>query len=186
MARPLTKAQKDFLTKLIRVDQAGELGADLIYNGQHSVFKRTNKKLAPLIHHMWQQEVFHRQTFNRLQNDHRIRPSLLTPIWKACAFTLGASTALMGKEAAMACTEAVETVIGGHYNAQLRWLVENFPKDTDGMEEIKSMVKQFRDEELEHLDIAIENDSNQARPYWLLTETIKAGCRGAIFVAEKL
>ena len=31
-------------------------------------------------------------------------------------YILGAGTALMGKEAAMACTEAVETVIGEHYN----------------------------------------------------------------------
>jgi ubiquinone biosynthesis monooxygenase Coq7 len=32
------------------------------------------------------------------------------------AFGLGTGTALMGREAAMACTEAVETVIGEHYD----------------------------------------------------------------------
>lgn len=89
----------------------------------------------------------------------------------------------------MACTEAVETVIGGHYNAQLRWLHENFPDEVEASTElgdIKQIIKQFRDDELEHLDTAIENDSQKAVPYMLLTETIKAGCRAAIWTAEAL
>jgi hypothetical protein len=39
-----------------------------------------------------------------------------------CWVAIGAGTALMRKEAAMTCTEAVETVIGDHYNEQLREL----------------------------------------------------------------
>jgi len=31
-------------------------------------------------------------------------------------FSIGAGTALLGKEGAMACTVAVESVIGEHYN----------------------------------------------------------------------
>lgn len=53
---------------------------------------------------------------NILQEQHRVRPTLLIGIAKVAGFGLGATTALMGKEAAMACTEAVETVIGEHYD----------------------------------------------------------------------
>lgn len=184
----LSGPQKHYINKLVRVDQAGELGADFIYAGQHFVFSRTQPALAPLIKEMWTQETRHRNSFNEIQTESRIRPSFFTPLWKTAAFGIGVSTALMGKEAAMACTEAVETVIGGHYNSQLRWLHQEFPKDLDDKTDIgrlKQTIKQFRDDELEHLQIAVENDSHKASPYLLLTEVIKGGCRGAIWVAER-
>ncbi|KAK9453311.1 Cat5 protein [Dipodascopsis uninucleata] len=190
----LSPETRNFLSRLIRVDQAGELGADLIYKGQHTIFKRTMPSIEPLIKHMWDQEIYHHKTFDHLQVHHRVRPSLLTPIWRVAAYGLGVSTALMGKEAAMACTLAVETVIGGHYNNQLRELVsilEKEARECDGVksEELQSLAKtvsEFRDDELEHLDTAIENDAQLARPYVLLTETIKAGCRAAVWTAERV
>jgi ubiquinone biosynthesis monooxygenase Coq7 len=46
------------------------------------------------------------------------------PLWQVLATGLGWITAMMGKEAAMACTEAVETEIGGHYNEQVQEVME--------------------------------------------------------------
>lgn len=192
---PLSAAQAAYLERVIRVDQAGELGADLIYAGQYLALSH-NKKVKPVIKHMWEQEVVHRTMFNELQVQHRVRPSILTPIWKVGAFGLGFATGFMNKEAAMACTEAVETVIGSHYNQQLRVLSNNFGdikeldtgKYTDSKEvtNLKNTIMKFRDEELEHLDTAIKNDSHNARPYWLLTETIKGIVKGAVFTAERI
>ena len=65
---------------------------------------------------MWEQEKKHLEVMNKLQVQHRIRPTILTEVAKVGGFGLGVVTALMGKEAAMACTEAVETVIGEHYD----------------------------------------------------------------------
>jgi 3-demethoxyubiquinol 3-hydroxylase len=65
---------------------------------------------------MWEQEKKHLKVMDKLQSQHRIRPTILTNVAKVAGFGLGISTALMGKEAAMACTEAVETVIGEHYD----------------------------------------------------------------------
>lgn len=53
---------------------------------------------------------------DRLQIQHHVRPTVLTEVARVAGFGLGAVTALMGKDAAMACTEAVETVIGEHYD----------------------------------------------------------------------
>lgn len=180
-----TKSQRAYLGRLVRVDQAGELAADYIYMGQHLVFRDKLPAIEPLIKHMWEQEIHHHNTFDSLQSEGRIRPSLFTPLWKLASFGLGAGTAMIGKEAAMACTEAVETVIGGHYNTQLRGLNSLF-ENHENIQELKQIVAGFRDDELEHLETAVENDAHGARPYWLLTEIIKAGCTGAIFIAERI
>jgi len=99
----------------------------------------------------------------------------------------------MGREAAMACTEAVETEIGGHYNEQLRVLVDMVEQMEESGEEVgnelkelMSTIRRIRDEELEHLDHAVENEAKQAQPYELLTGIIKAGCRGAIWISERV
>lgn len=65
---------------------------------------------------MWDQEKKHLFVMDKLQVQHNVRPTILSDVAKVAGFALGATTALMGREAAMACTEAVETVIGEHYN----------------------------------------------------------------------
>lgn len=100
---------------------------------------------------------------------------------------------MLGKEAAMACTEAVETEIGDHYNAQIRTLLEMVGQwEREGYDvgeefrELISTLRRIRDEELEHLDHAVEHDAKKAEPHWLLTGVIRAGCRGAIWVSERV
>lgn len=119
--RELTSEEKSAIHPMIRVDQSGEVGAYYIYKGQIAVLGG-DPKLKPLLEEMWEQEKHHLELFSDLVGEHRVRPSLLRPVWEIAGFAVGATTALMGKEAAMACTEAVETVIGEHYNDQLREL----------------------------------------------------------------
>jgi ubiquinone biosynthesis monooxygenase Coq7 len=65
---------------------------------------------------MLDQEKKHLQIMNALLQKHAVRPTILLEVAKVAGFGLGFLTALMGREAAMACTEAVETVIGEHYD----------------------------------------------------------------------
>lgn len=76
------------LDSIIRVDHAGELGADRIYAGQMAVLG--NSAEGPLIKHMWEQEKKHRAKFEELINEYRVRPTVLTPIWNVAGFVLGA------------------------------------------------------------------------------------------------
>ncbi|KAI9496874.1 ubiquinone biosynthesis protein COQ7-domain-containing protein [Zychaea mexicana] len=182
--QPLTDNERHILDPMLRVDQSGEVGAYYIYMGQIAVLGR-DKKLRPILQEMWDQEKNHLETFDRLVGDMRIRPSLLRPLWEVAGFAVGAGTALMGKEAAMACTEAVETVIGNHYDDQLRDLV----KLTDQNPELKDLGKtiaQFRDEELEHHDIAVAHDAQEAPFHSALKAVIMQGCKTAIWVAERV
>lgn len=191
---PLSEAQEAYLDRAVRVDQAGELGANYIYAGQYFILGNRYPHLKPVLRHMWDQEIHHHNTFNKLQLEKRVRPSLITPLWKVGAFAMGAGTAIISPQAAMACTEAVETVIGGHYNEQLRCLTNQYEfQKTDGTKgttmEVKALtdtIRQFRDDELEHLDTAIKYDSKKAVPYMLLTEGIKGICRIAIWTAERV
>jgi len=129
---------------------------------------------------MKQQEQEHLRDMEGLVTDRRVRPSALLPLWEAAGFALGAGTALLGKEAAMACTVAVEEVIGGHYNDQIRDLLERGYDE----QELLAVLKKNRDEELEHLETASDMGADQAPLYGPLTQVIKAGCRAAIEVAK--
>lgn len=173
-------AKKELLDSIIRVDHAGELGADRIYAGQMAVLGKTAD--GPLIQHMWEQEKRHREKFEELINVHRVRPTVMTPIWHVAGFVLGAGTALMGKEAAMACTVAVETVIVDHYNDQLRTLME----DPNVDHKLLETITKFRDEEQEHHDTGIDHGAEQAPFYKALTNLIKTGCKGAIALSKAI
>jgi len=143
--------------------------------------------------HMYDQEAGHFKFFNELLAKHRIRPTAMYPVWKLAATALGWGTAVMGREAAMACTEAVETEIGEHYNSQVRVLLQ-WMRDLESNGEVidpelQSLVlklKEIRDEELEHLDHAVEQDAKEAQPYDLLTNIIRSGCKAAIAVSQKV
>ncbi|XP_012258636.2 5-demethoxyubiquinone hydroxylase, mitochondrial [Athalia rosae] len=174
-----TKAAK-ILDSLIRVDHAGELGADRIYAGQFAVLGKTS--VGPTIQHMWDQEKVHRTKFEELIKKHRVRPTALIPLWNIAGFLLGAGTAMMGPKAAMACTVAVETVIVEHYNEQLRALMETNKGDVN--KELMETIRKFRDEEQEHHDTGIDYGAEQAPFYQALTNVIKAGCKTAISISK--
>ncbi|KAK0625704.1 5-demethoxyubiquinone hydroxylase [Lasiodiplodia hormozganensis] len=190
---PLSKEQKDYLDSALRVNQAGELAAVLIYLSQTPPIIKAHPKLRPLMKHMLEQEEGHFHQFNHLIAKHRIRPTAMYPVWKAAATILGWGTGVMGREAAMACTEAVETEIGSHYNEQVAKLLEWEKQLTAKGEQLSpdlqvllQDLRRIRDEELEHLDHAVENDAKEARPYELLTNVIRGGCRAAIWVSERV
>ena len=163
--------------RIIRVDHAGEFGASRIYAGQLAVLGRGEK--AELIRHMKAQEDVHLQTFAGLIGERRVRPTALLPLWSIAGFALGVVTAAMGSRAAMACTVAVEEAIDEHYQAQAESLGEDEAP-------LKATIERFRAEELEHRDIGLENEAELAPGYRLMSRVIKAGCKVAIAVSERV
>ena len=169
---------REILEEIIRVDHAGEYGATKIYDGQIAIFGK-NSKLGKTIQHMADQEQEHIEKFNELILEHRVRPTALLPLWNVAGFALGASTALMGEKAAMACTVAVEKVIGEHYQEQLNLL-------GDDHRDLKKTISKFRDDELEHHDIGIEHDAENAPGYKVMSKVIELGCKAAIAISKKV
>lgn len=178
---PGRRAAQGAIAEMIRVDHAGEFGAVQIYRGQRAVFERAPSKAhaARLIAEMEAGEAEHLKTFDRLIAERGVRPTVMAPVWRVAGFGLGAVTALMGEKAAHACTEAVEEVIEQHYAGQSEQL--------DGVDrELKSVVDQFREDELAHKDTAVAQGARQAPGYAALSAVIKLGCRAAIRISEKI
>ena len=95
---------------MIRVDQAGEYGATRIYAGQLAVMGDRAPHSGE-IRAMAEQEHGHLRAFDALAAERGVRPTALQPLWSVAGYALGAATALIGPEAAMACTAAVEEEI---------------------------------------------------------------------------
>ncbi|MBS0362099.1 MAG: demethoxyubiquinone hydroxylase family protein [Proteobacteria bacterium] len=169
------------LAEILRVDHAGEMAAVAIYRGQRQVLGSAagHERIAGQLAHMEAQEAEHLARFETLLTERQVRPTAMAPVWRLAAFALGAGTALMGDKAAHACTEAVETVIEEHYAGQIAELAERDP-------ELAAELAKFRDEELAHRDLAVEEGAKDAPAYPLLSAVIGAGCRAAIKISEKL
>ena len=174
---PGDPSREELIARMIRVDHAGEYGAARIYDGQLSVLRQAPS--APAIRGMAELEKRHLEAFDRLIVERRVRPTLLSPLWDAAGFALGAGSALLGERAAMACTVAVETVIEEHYATQLETL-------GDDEAELRERIEEFRADEIEHKNVALAHGAKEAPAYEVLSAAVKAGTRFAIWLSTRL
>ena len=165
---------------MIRVDQAGEYGATRIYAGQLAVMGDRAPHSSE-IRAMAEQEAGHLAAFDALMADRGVRPTALQPLWSAAGYALGAATAFIGPEAAMACTAAVEEEIDRHYSRQL----DRLHGEGDDPE-LADMSERFRDDERAHRDAALAAGAERAPAYPLLSAAIRLGCRAAIRLSERI
>jgi ubiquinone biosynthesis monooxygenase Coq7 len=166
------------MERMIRVNQAGEFGAKRIYAGQLAVMgDRT--PAARSIAHMAEQEERHLNAFDKMMAERGVRPTALHPIWNVAGFALGAVSAAIGPEAAMACTVAVETEIDRHYSEQLAEIGDSDP-------ELSAMILDFQADELEHKATALAQGAERAPAYPLMSALVRMGCRTAIAVSKHI
>ena len=171
------KAKQQLIESIVRVNHAGEYGAVRIYKGQMAVLGKS--PVSPLIQHMLDQERDHLRQFEKEIVSRRVRPTALLPLWHVLGYALGAGTALMGEKPAMACTVAVEKVIGEHYREQQSLLEED-------EKELKKTIAKFEKDELEHHDIGLEHDAENAPGFKIMTKIIEIGCKTAIAISKKI
>lgn len=174
---PGDRTPADEVARIIRVDHAGEYGATRIYDGQLAVIRRGTARAE--IARMAEQERRHLAAFEALLRERRVRPTLLAPLWDVAGYALGAATALLGEQAAMACTVAVEEVIDEHYRGQADRLGDSEPALT-------ATILEFRDDELAHRRTALDRGAADAPAYELLSAAIKAGSRLAIWLSTRI
>lgn len=164
--------------RMLRVDHAGEYGATRIYAGQIAVMGDRAPHSGEMVA-MADQEAGHLRKFDALLTERGVRPTLLQPLWSVAGYALGAATALIGPEAAMACTAAIEEEIDRHYTSQLEELREDDP-------ELSAMVSEFREDERAHREAALAAGAERAPAYPLLSGAIRLGCRVAIRLSERI
>ena len=167
--------------EFIRVDHAGERGAVKIYEGQllalNTIVK--NENLKKTIEDMKEHEIEHCEFFENEIKKRKIKPTKFLPLWDLLGVGLGFGSTLLGKKAAMLCTASVEEVIDKHYLDQINQLGPD-------EKELKKKITKFRQDELDHKDIAYEEGASKKGFYSIMDKIIKTGSKIAIRISEKV
>ena len=159
----MTKINKKKIEEFIRVDHAGERGAIKIYEGQLLALNTFIKDddLKKTIEEMKKHEKEHCDYFENEIKKRNINPTKLLPLWDLMGVGLGFGSTILGKKAAMLCTASVEEVIDKHYLNQIKQL-GNDEKN------LKKKIVKFREDELNHKDIAYEKGATKKGIYSIL------------------
>ena len=177
----MEKTNKKTLEEIIRVDHAGERGAIKIYEGQLLALKtfKQNASLKRKIEEMKEHEREHYEYFDDQIKKRNIKPTKFLPVWDVMGVALGFGTAMIGEKATMLCTASVEEVIDGHYKDQTYKLGKDEQK-------LKEKIMKFRQDELDHKDIAYDNGATKKGMFGVLDKIIKTSSRIAITISEKI
>ena len=177
----MEKTNKKILEEILRVDHAGERGAIKIYERQLLPLNtiKQDESLKKKIEEMKEQEKEHLEYFENEIQKRKIKPTYLLPLWDIMGVALGFGTTLLGKKAAMLCTASVEEVIEGHYENQLK----NLGNDEMAL---KAKIEKFKNDEVEHKNIAYETGATNKGFYSIMDKVIKTGSKIAITISEKI
>jgi len=135
------------IARILKVNHAGEYGAIRIYRAQVFVARRRHKDLVAFLDAILTHEIEHCRQFRTAMPARRARPCRAMSFWSFGGYVLGFATALMGENAVMACTRAVERTVHRHLNDQLRFLAG---RDED----LLHLIARIQSEEAAHLDWA--------------------------------
>ena len=177
----MKKTNKKKIEEFIRVDHAGERGAIKIYEGQLLALNTVCKddKLKETIKTMKLHEKEHLDFFEEEIKKRNINPTKFLPLWDLLGIGLGFGSTLLGKKAAMLCTASVEEVIDEHYQNQINQINNDEKK-------LKEKIIKFREDELNHKNIAYEEGATKNGIYSVLDKVIKTGSKVAISISEKI
>ena len=177
----MKKTNKRKLEEFIRVDHAGERGAIKIYEGQLLALKTIvkNDELKKKIGEMKKHEEEHSNFFEDEIEKRNIKPTKFLPLWDLLGLGLGFGSTILGKKAAMLCTASVEEVIDEHYKNQ----IDQIEVDEKNL---KEKIIKFRQDELDHKDIAYEEGATKKGLYAIMDKVIKTGSKVAIKISEKI
>ena len=177
----MKQTNKKKLEEFIRVDHAGERGAIKIYEGQllalNTIIK--NDDLKEKISEMKKHEEEHSNFVEDEIEKRNIKPTKFLPLWDLLGLGLGFGSTILGKKAAMLCTASVEEVIDEHYKNQ----IDQIEVDENNL---KEKIIKFRQDELDHKDIAYEEGATKKGLYSIMDIVIKTGSKVAIKISEKI
>ena len=138
--------------RILRVNHGGERGAIRIYTAQVAAAKVRCPDLVPFLEGALSHEREHLAAFGALMPSRAAKPCGAMWIWTAGGAVLGVVTGVLGRNAILACTEAVERTVHRHRHDQLRYL-----RGRDA--EMAAVVETVQRQELEHLEEATRRGS---------------------------
>jgi ubiquinone biosynthesis monooxygenase Coq7 len=143
----LSDKQKTHAAGLMRVNHAGEVAAQALYQGHAMVARDPN--IEQQMQRAANEEFDHLAWCEQRLTELNSRPSLLSPIWYSGAFAIGAASGILGDKWSLGFIAETEKQVCAHLDSHLEKLPDNDDKS-------RAIVKQMRDEEEEHGENAIE------------------------------
>ena len=140
--------------RILRVNHGGETGAIVIYRSQILISRLRAPDLLPFLDEALVHECDHQARFRALMPARVSKPCRLMWIWSVGGGVLGCLSALLGREAVLACTAAVERTVHRHLEDQLAWSANHDP-------ELHDTIRLIQADELAHLDFAVQQRRGQ-------------------------
>lgn len=137
----LTSDEKSHAAGLMRVNHAGEVAAQGLYQG-HAAASR-DPSIGQQMNHAAEEEMDHLGWCEQRLDELGGRPSILGPVWYAGAFVLGAASGILGDRWSLGVVEETERQVSEHLTSHLGRLPESDARS-------RAIVLQMRDEEEAH------------------------------------
>lgn len=139
--KPMNDTQKSHSAGLMRVNHAGEIAAQGLYQGHASVAR--DPAIERQLTEAANEELDHLGWCEQRLRELGSRPSLLSPVWYGGAFVIGAASGILGDRWSLGFIEETERQVAEHLSRHL----DRLPPADD---KSRAIVKQMRDEEEQH------------------------------------
>lgn len=167
---------RSIAARILRVNHGGEHGAISIYSAQIVAARFRARDLLPFLNEALSHERSHRARFRELMPTREAKPCRMMWIWAVGGGVLGLVTGLFGREAILACTEAVEQTVHRHLDDQIRWASGH----DDGLRQV---IEDIRAEEIAHIRYAV--DHRAGKGFAWLERIISGATEGLIWVSTR-
>lgn len=143
----LTVQQKRHAAGLMRVNHAGEVAAQALYQGHATVAR--DKNIEDQMKRAADEEFDHLAWCEQRIHELGYEPSRLSPLWYAGAYAIGAASGIMGDKWSLGFIAETEKQVCSHLDSHLDHLPDEDRKS-------RAIVEQMRDEEEEHGENAVD------------------------------
>ena len=143
----LDEREKAHAAGLMRVNHAGEVCAQALYQGHAAVAR--DPEIEDQIKKAAEEEFDHLAWCEQRLDELGESPSKLSPFWYAGAFAIGAASGILGDKWSLGFIAETEDQVCAHLDSHLEKLPRNDKRS-------RTIVAQMRDEEAEHGANAID------------------------------
>lgn len=142
----LNVSERSHAAGLMRVNHAGEVAAQALYQGHATVAR--DKKIEQQMQHAAAEEFDHLAWCEQRIHELGEQPSRLSPVWYAGAYAIGAASGILGDKWSLGFIAETERQVCAHLDSHLDGLPEADARS-------RAIVEKMRDEEAEHGENAI-------------------------------
>lgn len=143
----LSDRAKSHAAGLMRVNHAGEIAAQGLYQGHAAVAR--DDTIGEQMQHAADEEFDHLAWCEQRLTELNASPSRLSPIWYAGSFAMGAASGIFGDKWSLGFIAETERQVCDHLSRHL----EKLPEEDNRS---RAIVKQMRDEEQQHGENAVD------------------------------